>query len=63
MIIGLLFLFGRSNLGRVLAGGGGWTDVPVDEVRDPGRRYATSLGRALAGKGLFFYMDTCIRAF
>eukprot|EP00904_Undaria_pinnatifida_P008910 jgi/Undpi1/5149/HiC_scaffold_19.g08500.m1 len=39
----------RSNLGRVLAGGGGWTDVPVDEVRDPGRRYATSLGRALAG--------------
>ncbi|CAM9853626.1 unnamed protein product [Laminaria digitata] len=40
---------GRSNLGRMLAAGSGWSDVTVDEARAPGRRYSTSLGRALAG--------------
>lgn len=40
----------RSNLGRMVAAGSGWGDVPMDEARAPGRRYSTSLGRALAGK-------------
>ena len=40
----------RSNLGRLLTAGSGWRDLPLDEVRAPGKEFATSLGRALAGE-------------
>lgn len=39
----------RSSLGRLLTAGSGWRSLPLDEVRAPGKEFATSLGRALAG--------------
>ncbi|CAM9188640.1 unnamed protein product [Ectocarpus sp. 4 AP-2014] len=43
--------FRRSNLGRVLAAGSGWRDVPLEEDGDGAAEkvFKTSLGRALAG--------------
>ncbi|CAN0206985.1 unnamed protein product [Scytosiphon promiscuus] len=39
----------RSNLGRVLAAGGGWKYASLDKDQAPGRVFVTSLGRVLAG--------------
>ncbi|CBN74090.1 hypothetical protein Esi_0012_0173 [Ectocarpus siliculosus] len=41
----------RSNLGRLLAAGSGWKDVPLEEDGDGAAEkvFKTSLGRALAG--------------
>lgn len=34
----------------MLAKGGMWRDYPLDEIREPGKSFSTSLGRALAGE-------------